>query len=102
MAITVFAVNYIHLCALLFALDHFPANNPRRWEAIASYIELVTQKDEDVTGLEYFDMFLSQTTATKRTKKEFTGLPQEGRDLTNIIHTSYPYIITTIKQLHQP
>ena len=102
MAITVFAVNYLQLCALLFALDHFPANNPRRWEAIASYIEMLTQKDEDVTGLELFDMYLTQTTATKRSKRVFTGSPQECRDLTNIIHTSYPHIISTVKQLYQP
>ena len=41
MGVTSFLVNYLQVAALLFALDHYPENTPRRWEAIAAYTDMV-------------------------------------------------------------
>ena len=36
MGASTFLVNYLQLSTLLFALDHFPDNVPKWWDAIAN------------------------------------------------------------------
>lgn len=100
MGITSFVVNYLQLSALLFALDHYPDNAPKRWEAIAAYIELMKPDSDCEQDLETFT--LTYSNPPKRIKKAFTGTADECKQLTAIIMSCYPYLIDNVKQRYHP
>ena len=74
---------YLQVAALLFALDHYPENTPRHWEAIAAYIENVKPEASFEEDLETFT--LTYSNVPQRIKKVFTGSANECQQLTNII-----------------
>ena len=100
MGITSFVVNYLQVSALLFALDHYPDNVPKRWEAIAAYIELMKPDSDCEQDLETFT--LTYSNPPKRIKKAFTGTADECKQLTAIIMSCYPYLIDNVKQRYHP
>jgi len=100
MGITSFVVNYLQLSALLFALDHYPDNVPKHWEAIAAYIELMKPDSDCEQDLETFT--LTYSNPPKRIKKAFTGTANECKQLAAIIMSCYPYLIDNVKQRYHP
>ena len=100
MGVTSFLVNYLQVSALLFALDHYPENTPRRWEAIAAYIEIMKPDAGYEEDLETFT--LTYSNAPKRIKKVFTGSANECQQLAIILKSYYPYLVNNVKQLYRP
>ena len=74
----------------------YPENTPRRWEAIAAYIEMVKPDAGYGEDLETFT--LTYSNAPKRIKKVFIGSANEYQQLANI-KSYYPYLIDNVKQL---
>ena len=39
MALTSYAIHFLQLSALLFAIEHFPDGTPKRWSVISEYLQ---------------------------------------------------------------
>lgn len=103
-----YLVNYLQISALLFALDHFPENTPKRWQAIALYVELASSVRDDHRSELITECFTPSeenernACRTKRIKCQFQGTPAECKDLASILNKWYPHILEHTKQLYSP
>ncbi len=112
MALTAFLVNYLQLSALLHALEHFPENTPKRWDAIATYIALMQPSacSSDNTGMdkviecciEEVAIDSKSNTSHKRSKRVFSATTTDCKELTNILQSSYLHIFRAMRDQYQP
>ena len=82
MSAQVFVLTYLQLAALLFALNHFPEALPKRWDTISLYVGLCCKSEKSVSN--YSDVVSVSVEirsegepAKKKTRKSFSGLPNE-------------------------
>ena len=90
-----FIITYLQLSALIFGLEHFPENTPKRWEAIALYLEHVN--NDSVSDMCTLCVDTDEATDTssgsrKKTKAAFTGSAQDCKTLA----------AASLKELYRP
>ena len=99
-----FLVTYLQVSALLFAVEHFPENTPKRWEAIALYLEYHHEQNSD----QIFDTFTIShpeacNTGSKRkcSKEIFNGTALQCKELAHILQF-YPTLYSSLKEQYMP
>ena len=96
-----FLVTYLQVSALLFAVDHFPENTPKRWEAIALYLEHHHEQNND----QMFDTFTiahpDHGSKRKCSKEIFTGSALQCKELAQILQF-YPTLYSSLKEQYMP
>ena len=99
-----FLVTYLQVSALLFAVEHFPENTPKRWEAIALYLEYHHEQNSD----QIFDTFTIShseacNTGSKRkcSKEIFNGTALQCKELAHILQF-YPTLYLSLKEQYMP
>ena len=104
-----YLVNYLQISALLFALDHFLENTPKRWQAIALYVELTSSMHDGDHGSEpitecftHSEEYKRADSFSKRIKCCFQRTPAECKDLSSILRNWYPHVFEHTKQLYSP
>ena len=105
MAFTKFVLTYLQLSALLFALDHFPENTPKRWEAIALYLDLACRTDqtEYCPEITLNEILLSSSVPSPKSRKvTFSGSPKQCKEIVIILRTFYLVLCESLKKLYAP
>ncbi len=108
MALTTLLVNYLQLSAFLFGLEHFPNNTPKRWEAISIYLGLLqpsVSEESEQRIMECFTIECSHSLGNskgKKKKRQFSGTPNDCKDLEHIITCNHSHVLECIKQQYRP
>ena len=100
-----FIITYLQLSALIFGLEHIPENTPKRWEAIALYLEHVN--NDSVSDMCTLCVDTDEATDTssgsrKKTKAAFTGSAQDCKTLATALTAHHSMLVASLKELYRP
>ena len=80
-----YQMNYLELADLIYAMDHFPPNTPRRWDTISEYMTVRRQLTANaVERIPRLDLDTDTTTGThcaKRRRIQFAPSPKLCKDV---------------------